>query len=186
MSTLPCGATTTGKSAKASSVRRPRKQLRLRLPSAVPQRLRAALPRPAAQLPARRLLHRALQSLSWAADLLPLRRTAQQVGYLNELRADHSARPQGLRRPDADNGRPNLTLAYPFLGPLTATVQPYVFNLFNNQIATTRGHRLVGNPPPDYPASLYDPNQQQTNADYGKITTRQDPRLFRAAVKLSF
>jgi hypothetical protein len=83
----------------------------------------------------------------------------------------------------------NLTLAYPIaVGPLTATVQLYVFNLFNNQIATTRDTvwTTAWQPPPGYPASLFDPNQPQTNPDYGKITSRQEPRLVRAAVHISF
>jgi hypothetical protein len=32
----------------------------------------------------------------------------------------------------------------------------------------------------------YDPNQKQTNTNYGKVTERQDPRLFRAAIRISF
>lgn len=81
----------------------------------------------------------------------------------------------------------NLILAYPMdVGPLTATVQLYVFNLFNNQIATTRDTAWTIQPPPDYPASLFDPNQQRDNPNYGKITSRQEPRLVRAAVRISF
>jgi TonB dependent receptor/Carboxypeptidase regulatory-like domain/TonB-dependent Receptor Plug Domain len=81
----------------------------------------------------------------------------------------------------------NLTLSYPILiGPVTATLQAYVYNLFNNQIATSRDTVWSNSPPADYPASLFDPNQPQSNPEYGKITSRQEPRVFRGAVKISF
>ncbi len=81
----------------------------------------------------------------------------------------------------------NLTLAYPIaVGPVTATVQVYVFNLFNNQIPTARDTAWTDSQPPDYPASLFDPNQPQNNPEYGKISSRQEPRLVRAAVRISF
>jgi hypothetical protein len=41
-------------------------------------------------------------------------------------------------------------------------------------------------PPPDYPATVYDPNQEQTNPYYGSVNHRSQPRVFRAAVKVSF
>lgn len=44
----------------------------------------------------------------------------------------------------------------------------------------------VSNPPNGYPATIYDPNQPSDNPEYGKITSRQDPRVFRAAVRVSF
>ncbi len=72
------------------------------------------------------------------------------------------------------------------IGPATVTLQAYLFNVFNNQIATSRDTAWSTSPPPDYPVSLFDPNQKQTNPEYGKITTRQEPRLFRGAVKISF
>ena len=81
----------------------------------------------------------------------------------------------------------NLTIAYPIaVGPLSATVQVYVFNLFNNQIATAQETAWTTQQPGDYPVSLFDPNQPQTNPDYGKTTSRQGPRLVRAAVHISF
>jgi hypothetical protein len=81
----------------------------------------------------------------------------------------------------------NLTLGYPFrVGPTTATVQAYVFNLFNNQISTSRDDAWSNKPPPDYPVSLYDPNQEQNNREYGKTTSRQEPRSLRASLKISF
>jgi hypothetical protein len=97
--------------------------------------------------------------------------------------------PRGYAGRMPYNWEANLTLAYPVdVGPLTATVQLYVFNLFNNQIATTRDTvwTTAWEPPPGYPATLFDPNQPQTNPDYGKVTSRQEPRLLRAAVHISF
>ena len=81
----------------------------------------------------------------------------------------------------------NLTVGYPFkLGPVTATIQAYVFNLFDNQNATSRDDVWSDAPPPDYPASVYDPNQEQNNPEYGKVTSRQEPRLIRGSLKISF
>jgi hypothetical protein len=81
----------------------------------------------------------------------------------------------------------SLTLGYPFrIGPATVTVQAYVFNLFDNQIATSRDDGWSNYPPPDYPVSLYDPNQEQNNPEYGKVTSRQEPRSLRASLKISF
>ena len=37
-----------------------------------------------------------------------------------------------------------------------------------------------------YPATIYDPSQPSDNPENGKITSRQDPRLFRAAIRVSF
>jgi hypothetical protein len=81
----------------------------------------------------------------------------------------------------------SLTLGYPFrVGPATVTVQAYVFNLFDNQIPTSRDDGWSNYPPPDYPASLYDPNQEQNNPEYGKTTGRQEPRSLRGSLKISF
>jgi len=81
----------------------------------------------------------------------------------------------------------NLTLGYPMaVGPVTVTLQAYLFNLFNNQIETQRDVNYTVRPPPGYPNTLYDPNVPSNNRNYGKIVTRQDPRLFRAAMKISF
>jgi hypothetical protein len=90
----------------------------------------------------------------------------------------------------------NLTLSYPIaFGAATVTLQAYLFNLFNNQIATTKdvvwnNQTWPGYPsspqdqPPGYPASLFD--QPNINTNYGKITARTDPRVFRAAARISF
>ncbi len=80
-----------------------------------------------------------------------------------------------------------LTLGYPLtLGPVTVTAQLYVFNLFNNQIRTSQDMAWSTNQPADYPKSLFDPNQEQNNSEYGKITSRQEPRLVRGAIRVSF
>ncbi len=81
----------------------------------------------------------------------------------------------------------NLTLEYPIaIGPATVTLQAYVFNLFNNQIRTGQDQAWTNNEPAGYPYSIYDPNQVRDNPNYGKVTSRQDPRLFRAALKVAF
>ena len=81
----------------------------------------------------------------------------------------------------------NLTLSYPVaVGPVTMTLQAYVFNLFNNQIATSRVEAWTINPPAGYPNTVFDPNVPSNNPDYGKTTTRQAPRSLRAAVRVSF
>jgi len=81
----------------------------------------------------------------------------------------------------------NLMLAYPIVfGPVTATLQVYLENLFNNQIATSRDEDWSYGPPPGYPTTIYDPNQPQTNPTYGQVTDHYAPRFFRAALRLSF
>jgi Carboxypeptidase regulatory-like domain/TonB-dependent Receptor Plug Domain len=83
----------------------------------------------------------------------------------------------------------NLTLGYPIvLGPATVTLQAYAFNLFNNQIATQEDQQYTVNRPPGYPATLYDPNvpADRVSPNYGHVLARQDPRLIRGAIKVSF
>jgi hypothetical protein len=81
----------------------------------------------------------------------------------------------------------NLTLGYPItLGPVTVTLQAYVFNLLNRQERILEDVRFSTSQPAGYPDTIFDPNQQQTNPNYGKILTRQDPRLIRGAIKVSF
>jgi len=113
-----------------------------------------------------------------------------QVGYFNVNEGPViQLVPRGYAGRMPYNWDASLTLAYPIaVGPLTATVQLYVFNLFNNQIATMRDTvwTTAWQQPPGYPASLFDPNQPQTNPDYGKVTSRQEPRLVRAAVHIAF
>ena len=81
----------------------------------------------------------------------------------------------------------NLTLSYPFaIGPATVTLQAYLFNVFNKQIAISRDDAWSNQHPTGYPDSIFDPNQEQHNREYGKVTGRSDPRVFRAAVRVSF
>ncbi|HTO88939.1 MAG TPA: TonB-dependent receptor [Thermoanaerobaculia bacterium] len=79
----------------------------------------------------------------------------------------------------------NLTVSYPIaVGPATVTLQAYLYNLFNNQIATTEDIVWNNQSWDGYPNSMF--NQPKTNPNYGKVTARTDPRLFRAAVRVSF
>ena len=81
----------------------------------------------------------------------------------------------------------DLTASYPItIGPVTVTLQAYLFNVFNEQIAISRDEAWSNQQPPDYPASIFDPNQEQNNPEYGKVNGRSEPRVFRAAVRVSF
>ena len=81
----------------------------------------------------------------------------------------------------------DLTLGYPIVVvPATVTVQVYVFNLFNNQAPIYLYNSWEDVPPDGYPATIYDPNQPQTDPYYGYVFSRQHPRLLRAALKISF
>ena len=85
----------------------------------------------------------------------------------------------------------NLTVGYPIpVGPATVTLQAYLYNVFNNQIPTDQVEGYIRSRPPGYPGTLYDPDAPPSctciNSIYGKIAARQDPRLFRAAVRVSF
>ena len=81
----------------------------------------------------------------------------------------------------------NLTISYPIMvGPVTVTLQAYLFNLFNNQIAISRDDAWSNSQPKGYPATIYDPNQTQNNDQYGAVTGRSDPRSFRASLRVSF
>ncbi len=80
----------------------------------------------------------------------------------------------------------NLSLEYPIaFGPVTVTLRGNVYNVFNNQIATSQDV-VWSDRQPDPPYTIYDADQPQTHQDYGKITARRDPRLFRAAIRVSF
>ena len=69
---------------------------------------------------------------------------------------------------------------------MTVTLQAYLFNVFNKQIAISRDEAWTDSPGTDLPATIYDPNQPKTNDLYGAVTGRSDPRIFRAAVRVSF
>jgi len=111
-----------------------------------------------------------------------------KIGYFNG-----NIGPAVFLGPQGSQGRlptlwgANLTLSYPiYFGPVTVTLQGYLYNIFNKQIAISKDEVWSNSPPPDYPFTLYDPNQPKTNTDYGYVTGRSNPRLFRAAVKVSF
>jgi len=83
----------------------------------------------------------------------------------------------------------SLTAGYPMrVGEATVTLQAYVFNLFNNQIARWASSNYTTSPPPGYPVSLYNPAvpPADVSPEFGKILSRQDPRLFRMAIRVSF
>jgi hypothetical protein len=101
----------------------------------------------------------------------------------------------------------NLSLAYPInLGPATVTLQAYVFNLLNRQAVTNVDNNWqisqganYPQTPDQYPQIFYPPCttaqaanpvankcNEQNNPNYGLATARQSPRLFRAAMKVSF
>lgn len=113
-----------------------------------------------------------------------------QRGYFNEVYggANIYLVPRGTAGRMPTLWEANLTVGYPIkIGPVAATLQAYVYNVFNNQIATNQSVAYTANQQPEgYPATLYDPNVPSNNPLYGKIFNRQDPRLFRAAVRVSF
>ncbi len=81
----------------------------------------------------------------------------------------------------------NLQLSYPIeFGPVTATLQAYLFNMFNNQIPIATDTIWSWEEPEGYPTTIFDPDRPQANDDYGRVVARSAPRLFRAAVRLSF
>jgi outer membrane receptor protein involved in Fe transport len=104
----------------------------------------------------------------------------------------------------------NLSLAYNFnLGPVTITPQAYIFNLLNRQTVTGTDQRfnIFGNyvttkGSPFYGQAGVEPGKTDPvsgvscpagssapcsdNVDYRKATSRVSPRLFRAALKISF
>lgn len=85
------------------------------------------------------------------------------------------------------NSDAHLQLAYPVVaGPVTVTLQGYVYNVFNHQAAATVDEVWSWDPPAGYPATIYDANQTQDNPTYGKVTWRYPPRSVRAALRVSF
>ena len=160
----------------------------LRLSGALAQRGRSSDARPPASLPVRRLLDDAGPPDDRSAGLRRVRSAAQPARLLN---ANYGSAIFLVPRGSA--GRlpwlwdANLTLSYPIeLGPVTATLQAYVFHLFDNQIATSRDQRWSTSLPLGYPATIYDPSQEQNNPNYGKVTSRSEARFFRAAVRVAF
>jgi outer membrane receptor protein involved in Fe transport len=111
-----------------------------------------------------------------------------RLGYLNE-----SLPPVVYLDPRGSDGRlptlwgANLSFSYPIaIGPAMVTLQAYLFNVFDKQIAIFRNEWWSTKQPEGYPATIYDPDQAQMNTDYGKVMDRSSPRVFRAAVKASF
>jgi hypothetical protein len=113
-----------------------------------------------------------------------------KLGYLNQFyKANIYLVSRGSAKTLPTLWEANLTLGYPIaVGPLTVTLQAYLFNLFNNQIETGESVFYTTRQPPGYPSTLYDPNvpPDRVDANYGKIVSRQDPRLLRGAVKIAF
>jgi hypothetical protein len=81
----------------------------------------------------------------------------------------------------------NLTASYPFaIGPATVTLQAYLFNVFNKQIAISRDDSYTTSLTAGYPETVFDPDQPANNPYYGSVNHRSAPRAFRAAVRVSF
>jgi hypothetical protein len=84
----------------------------------------------------------------------------------------------------------SLMIGYPIaVGPTTVTLQAYVHNVFNNQLPVNQSVAYTAiQAPTGYPATLYDPvvPPDDVNPNYNKVLARQEPRLFRAAVRVSF
>jgi hypothetical protein len=112
-----------------------------------------------------------------------------KLGYFNLYYVSIYLDPRGEAGNLPNLWEANFTLGYPFaVGPVTVTAQAYLFNVFNNQIRTQQDVAYTTNRPPGYPDTLYDPNvpADAVSPAYGKIIARQSPRLFRAAVRVSF
>jgi TonB-dependent receptor-like protein len=110
-----------------------------------------------------------------------------RLGYFNQNYTTIQLVPRGEAKTLPTLWEANLTVGYPILlGPVTVTLQAYAFNLFNNQIETQESVIYTIRRPAGYPATLYDPNVPSNNPNYGKIPARQNPRLIRGAVRVSF
>ena len=110
-----------------------------------------------------------------------------RIGYFNAYYNAIQLVPKGYEGRLPTAWEANLTFGYPLsLGPVTVTAQVYVFNLFNNQIRTSQDMVWSAQAPAHYPKSLFDPNQDQNNPEYGKATSRQEPRWVRGAIRVSF
>jgi hypothetical protein len=121
-----------------------------------------------------------------------------QQGYFNSgYGAEIQLVPRGSAGTMPTLYEMNLSLGYPIaIGPVTVTPTAYLFNALNRQQETLQDVRYSTSQPQGYtncsgvtypaPCTLYDPNQQQTNTQYGNVTQRQAPRLFRASIKVTF
>ncbi len=131
-----------------------------------------------------------------------------KVGYFN---AGYGAQVQLV--PIGTAGRlpaeyeANVLLGYPInVGPATVTLQASVFDLLNRQAVTNVDNNWQISQGANYPQTTAQISQlfyapctaaqandpignrcnEQNNSNYGKATSRQAPRSFRAAVKVSF
>lgn len=119
----------------------------------------------------------------WIRSGAPLNRT----GYFNGFPGEIQLVQRGYAGRLPTEWEANLTLQYPLrIGPVTATLQAYVFNVFDNQIRTGQDQAWTISQPIGYPNTIYDPNQVPNNPNFGQGTARQEPRLFRAALKVAF
>ena len=111
-----------------------------------------------------------------------------KLGYMNDgYGAAVQLVPKGYAGRLPTDWEGSLLLAYPLkVGPATVTLQAYLLNVFNNQVGMSSDTSWTNNAPAGYPATIFDPNQPKDNPEYGKFITRQDPRTFRGAVKISF
>ena len=111
-------------------------------------------------------------------------------GYFNEIYggANIFLVPRGEAGRMPTLWEANLTAGYPLvLGPVTVTIQAFLYSVFNNQFRTNESFAWTAVTPPDgYPDSLYDPNVPSNTGVYGKALARQQPRLFRASLRVSF
>ena len=98
-------------------------------------------------------------------------------GYVQEI----FGAPRGSVGRAATQYEADFSLAYEWkLGPLTLTPRLYIFNLLNRQ-GEVRVQDAFN------PDGAFDANGNAVqHPDYGKILQRQDPRLVRLAMKLSF
>src|SRR5262249_45854651 len=123
---------------------------------------------------------------TWLRSGAPLSR----LGYLNSNGGPWSPiqlDPKGYTGRLPMEWDANLVLQFPIeVGPATITPQAYLYNVFNNQIRTAQDMVWSDQQQDGYPTTIYDPNQKQTNPNYGKVTARSDPRLLRFALRISF
>jgi hypothetical protein len=99
------------------------------------------------------------------------------VGYVQEIFGER----RGTAGSAETQYEANLSVAYEFkTGPLTITPRLYIYNLLNCQ-GETPGQDAFN------PDGAFDANGNAVrHPDYGRILERQEPRLFRVAMKVSF
>lgn len=118
-------------------------------------------------------------------------------GYFNSgYGAEIQLVPRGTAKRLPTQYEANVTLGYPLrFGGVTITPQLYVFNILNKQQEVLEDVRWSTSQPAGYlncantsnpGCTIFDPNQQQTNKNYGKVTARQEPRLMRGAIKVTW